>query len=96
MSHLFAGRAQMGTSLAFHIVFASIGVGVPVLMLIAVWPYAHDDRRPDGQRLWVTAVYAAGMLRGRCDSYHRKAHGSSDTPTPGPAPGSMTSSSARC
>lgn len=35
VDHLFAGRAQMGSSLAFHIVFASIGVGLPLLMLIA-------------------------------------------------------------
>jgi cytochrome d ubiquinol oxidase subunit I len=35
ISHVVAGRAQMGTSLAFHIVFASIGVGLPVLMVLA-------------------------------------------------------------
>jgi cytochrome d ubiquinol oxidase subunit I len=35
VSHLLAGRAQMGTSLAFHIVFASLGVGLPVLIAIA-------------------------------------------------------------
>jgi cytochrome bd ubiquinol oxidase subunit I len=35
VSHLLAGRTQMGTSLAFHIVFASLGVGLPVLIAIA-------------------------------------------------------------
>jgi cytochrome d ubiquinol oxidase subunit I len=35
MSHLLAGRAQMGTSLAFHIIFAALGMGLPVLMLMA-------------------------------------------------------------
>jgi cytochrome bd ubiquinol oxidase subunit I len=35
MSHLIAGRAQMGTSLAFHLTFAVFGVGLPVMMLIA-------------------------------------------------------------
>lgn len=35
MSDLLAGRAQMGTSLAFHIVFASLGVGLPVLIAMA-------------------------------------------------------------
>jgi cytochrome d ubiquinol oxidase subunit I len=35
MSHLVAGRAQMGTSLAFHLAFAVFGVGLPVMMLIA-------------------------------------------------------------
>jgi cytochrome d ubiquinol oxidase subunit I len=35
IGHVASGRAQMGTSLAFHIVFASIGVGLPVLMALA-------------------------------------------------------------
>lgn len=35
MSELLAGRAQMGTSLGFHIVFASLGVGLPVLIMAA-------------------------------------------------------------
>jgi cytochrome d ubiquinol oxidase subunit I len=35
MSDLLAGRAQMGTSLGFHIVFASLGVGLPVLIAMA-------------------------------------------------------------
>lgn len=35
MSNLFAARAQMGTSLAFHIVFAALGVGVPFLAFAA-------------------------------------------------------------
>src|SRR3954464_203531 len=35
IDHLSAGRAQMGTSLAFHLVFAALGVGLPVMMLIA-------------------------------------------------------------
>jgi cytochrome bd ubiquinol oxidase subunit I len=35
MSDLLAARAQMGTSLAFHIVFAALGVGLPLLICIA-------------------------------------------------------------
>jgi cytochrome d ubiquinol oxidase subunit I len=35
MSDLLAARAQMGTSLAFHIVFAALGVGLPLLMCLA-------------------------------------------------------------
>ena len=34
MSNLLAARAQMGTSLAFHIVFAALGVGVPFLAFV--------------------------------------------------------------
>ena len=35
MTDLLAARAQMGTSLAFHIIFAALGVGLPLLMCIA-------------------------------------------------------------
>ena len=34
-SHLTAGRAQMGTSLSFHLFFAVLGVGLPLMMLAA-------------------------------------------------------------
>lgn len=35
MSQLIAARAQMGTSLVFHIIFSVIGVGLPLLLCIA-------------------------------------------------------------
>lgn len=35
LTNLLAARAQMGTSLAFHIIFAVLGVGLPLLMCIA-------------------------------------------------------------
>src|SRR5690348_14326104 len=35
MSDLLAARAQRGTSLAFHIVFSALGVGIPLLLCIA-------------------------------------------------------------
>src|ERR1700748_1458806 len=35
ISHLTAGRSQIGTSLSFHLVFAVLGVGLPLMMLIA-------------------------------------------------------------
>src|SRR5687768_9199001 len=35
MSDLLAARSQMGVSLAFHIIFAVIGIGMPVLMVVA-------------------------------------------------------------
>ncbi len=34
MSDLIAARAQMGTSLAFHIIFAALGVGLPLLFCV--------------------------------------------------------------
>jgi cytochrome bd ubiquinol oxidase subunit I len=35
VSSLDFARAQMALSLAFHIVFAAVGIGVPVLMAVA-------------------------------------------------------------
>ena len=35
MSDLLAARSQMAVSLAFHIIFAVVGIGMPVLMVIA-------------------------------------------------------------
>jgi cytochrome bd ubiquinol oxidase subunit I len=35
MPDLLAARAQMGTSLAFHIIFSALGVGLPLLLCIA-------------------------------------------------------------
>ena len=37
MTDLFAARALFGTSLAFHLVFAAVGVAMPLLMVIAEW-----------------------------------------------------------
>jgi cytochrome d ubiquinol oxidase subunit I len=35
MSNLLAARAQMGISLAFHIIFSALGVGLPLLLCLA-------------------------------------------------------------
>src|ERR1700748_514322 len=35
VSHLTAGRSQIGTSLSFHLFFAVLGVGLPAMMLVA-------------------------------------------------------------
>src|SRR5690349_18396079 len=35
MDDLTAARAQMGMSLAFHIVFAALGIGLPLLLVLA-------------------------------------------------------------
>ena len=37
MNDLFAARSQMAMSLAFHIIFAAIGIAMPLLMVIAEW-----------------------------------------------------------
>ncbi len=35
MSDLLAARSQMAISLAFHIIFAVVGIGMPLLMVLA-------------------------------------------------------------
>jgi hypothetical protein len=35
MPDLLAARSQMAMSLAFHIIFAVVGIGMPVLMVVA-------------------------------------------------------------
>jgi cytochrome d ubiquinol oxidase subunit I len=37
MTDLLAARSQMAMSLAFHIIFSVIGIGLPLLMVIAEW-----------------------------------------------------------
>lgn len=39
MSDLLAARLQMALSLGFHIIFAEIGIAMPVLMVLAEWRY---------------------------------------------------------
>jgi cytochrome d ubiquinol oxidase subunit I len=41
---LTAARAQMAISLGFHIVFAAIGIGLPLLMVIAEFGYLRTGR----------------------------------------------------
>jgi cytochrome d ubiquinol oxidase subunit I len=47
--NLLPARLQMAITLGFHIVLASLGVGLPVLMLIAEWRYLRT-----GVELWRT------------------------------------------
>src|ERR1700691_5180412 len=37
MDNFIAARSQMGMSLAFHIIFATIGVSLPLMMTISEW-----------------------------------------------------------
>jgi cytochrome d ubiquinol oxidase subunit I len=39
MNDLLAARSQMALSLAFHIIFAAIGIAMPLLMIIAEWQW---------------------------------------------------------
>jgi len=74
MSPLTAARVQMELSLGFHMIFAAIGVAMPLLMLIAEWRWIrHQDA--DARRLahvWarLTAVtFAIGAVSGTALSF---------------------------
>src|SRR6266481_5281407 len=44
MNDLFAARSQMAMSLAFHIIFAAIGIAMPLLMIIAEWQWLRTKQ----------------------------------------------------
>lgn len=74
IDHLLAGRAQMGSSLAFHIVFASLGVGLPLLMVIAEGLHLRTGDTVWGQlaRRWSKAfgiLFAVGAVSGTIISF---------------------------
>ena len=54
MSDLLAARSQMAISLAFHIVFAMIGIAMPVLMVLAErrWIKTGDSVALDLAKRW--------------------------------------------
>jgi cytochrome bd ubiquinol oxidase subunit I len=74
MTDLFAARAQMALSLGFHIVFAEIGIAMPVLMVLAEWRWIKtgDDVYRQLARRWAkgTAVlFAVGAVSGTVLSF---------------------------
>ncbi|GCE11153.1 cytochrome ubiquinol oxidase subunit I [Tengunoibacter tsumagoiensis] len=69
MPTLLAARAQMGTSLAFHIVFSVLGVGLPLLLCIAegLALYRKDAVLMTLARRWAKAaviIFAIGAVSG--------------------------------
>jgi len=74
MSPLTAARIQMELSLGFHMIFAAIGVAMPVLMLIAEWRWVRyqdaDARRLAHVWAKLTAVtFAIGAVSGTALSF---------------------------
>ncbi len=74
MSDLFAARAQMGSSLAFHIVFAALGMGMPLAMLAAegLWLRTGDEVYRQLARTWSKAfgvLFAVGAVSGTILSF---------------------------
>jgi cytochrome d ubiquinol oxidase subunit I len=74
MDHVIAARAQMGTSLAFHIVFAALGVGLPLLVLVAhgLWLRTRDPAYDTLARNWARGLaitFAVGAVSGTILSF---------------------------
>src|SRR5215475_6162936 len=74
MSDALFARAQMGMSLGFHIVFAAIGIAVPVLMVLAeiAWRRTGDEEYLRLAGTWDkgTAVFfAVGAVSGTVLSF---------------------------
>jgi cytochrome d ubiquinol oxidase subunit I len=74
MEHVIAARAQMGTSLAFHIVFAALGVGLPLLVFAAegLWLRTKDRAYYDLARVWakgMAILFAVGAVSGTILSF---------------------------
>jgi len=74
MSDLLAARAQMGTSLAFHIIFSVLGVGLPLLLCIAegLALYRKDATWMMLTRRWTRAavvLFVVGAVSGTIISF---------------------------
>src|SRR5512141_1249215 len=74
MTDLFAARAQMALSLGFHIVFAEIGIAMPLLMVLAEWRWrrtGNDDYLQLAKR-WAKGsaiLFAVGAVSGTVLSF---------------------------
>ncbi|MEK9501334.1 cytochrome ubiquinol oxidase subunit I [Gaopeijia maritima] len=74
MTDLLAARSQMAVSLAFHIVFAAIGIGLPALMLVseALWLRTGRDVYLRLTRAWsrgLAVLFAVGAVSGTVLSF---------------------------
>ena len=74
MNDLLAARSQMGMSLAFHIIFAVVGIGMPLLMVMAErrWLTTGDQVYLELAKRWAkgTAImFAVGAVSGTVLSF---------------------------
>jgi cytochrome bd ubiquinol oxidase subunit I len=74
MSDLLFARSQMAMSLAFHIIFAVVGIGMPALMVIAEWRWlkTRDVVHLELAKRWAkgTAIlFAVGAVSGTVLSF---------------------------
>ena len=74
MSDLLAARTQMALSLGFHIVFAEIGIAMPVLTVLAEWRWHRTGDRVylDLAKRWAKGsaiLFAVGAVSGTVLSF---------------------------
>ena len=74
MEDLLAARAQMAMSLAFHIIFASVGIAMPLLMVIAegMWLKTKDETYLTLAKRWskgTAIMFAVGAVSGTVLSF---------------------------
>src|SRR6476659_5360262 len=74
MENLLAARLQMAISLGFHMVFAALGIGLPLMMLVAEGLWLRRGRQVylDLARKWAKAtgiLFAIGAVSGTALSF---------------------------
>jgi cytochrome d ubiquinol oxidase subunit I len=74
MNDLLAARSQMGMSLAFHIIFAVVGIGMPLLMVVAErrWLSTGDTLYLELAKRWskgTAIMFAVGAVSGTVLSF---------------------------
>src|SRR5207248_11717908 len=74
MDNLIAARLQMAISLGFHMVFAALGIGMPLLMVVAegLWLRTRKQVYMDLARKWAKAtglLFAIGAVSGTALSF---------------------------
>jgi cytochrome bd ubiquinol oxidase subunit I len=74
MDDLFAARSQMAISLAFHIIFAALGIAMPLLMVISEWRWRRTGEEVylEVAKRWAkgTAIlFAVGAVSGTVLSF---------------------------
>src|SRR5213079_3256663 len=74
MPDLLAARSQMGVSLAFHIVFAVVGIAMPVMMVVAErrWQVTGHEIYLDLAKRWsrgTAILFAVGAVSGTVLSF---------------------------
>ena len=74
MTDLFAARSQMAMSLGFHILFAVVGIGMPLLMVVAEqrWRVTRDPVDLELAKRWskgTAILFAVGAVSGTVLSF---------------------------